>query len=253
MIVLVLSCIRPSTSAAASQSAAERGHFVYLSEGCSRCHAHDIQRGTADMVNRRKGSDLSGVGARRSALWLKMHLYDPSEVSGPSIMPSYAFLFRGERGNDLVAYLESLRGTTNSDRTAGGTAWRLSPIVIAAANLSSGQQLFNRYCATCHSANGRTRLTWQSEFIESPAMLRAGAMRAGPAALNHLAQIIKFGIPDSDMAGHEHMPDKDIASLVAWLTQKTSAGTISIHDPLIPVPWSLSFVTSPGKHGIAAR
>ena len=37
-----------------------------------------------------------------------------------------------------------------------------------------GPQLYDRYCATCHNANGRTRLKWQSQFIESPAILIAG-------------------------------------------------------------------------------
>ena len=157
---------------------------------------------------------------RRSALWLKMHLYNPREVSGSSIMPSYASLFRAEKGNDLVAYLASLRGAASSHRKADEPGWHLSAEVIAAANPADGQRLYNRYCATCHNASGRTRLKWQSEFIESPAILRAGAMQIGPAAIDHLAQIIKFGVPDSDMAGHERLPDKDIASLVAWLTQK---------------------------------
>ncbi len=135
-------------------------------------------------------------------------------------MPSYANLFRTERGNDLVAYLASLRGSPESQPAADQQTWHISPQTIAAADSEEGHSLYDRYCATCHNANGRTRLRWQSKFIESPAILRAGAMQSEPGARDHLAQIIKFGIPDSDMAGHENMPDKDIASLLAWLTQK---------------------------------
>ena len=68
-----------------------------------------------------------------------------------------------------------------------------------------------------------------TEFVESPAILIAGAMEIGgnPAAqsarIQHLAQIIKFGVPNSDMAGHEHLPDKDIASLSLWLAQNAAA------------------------------
>ena len=51
--------------------------------------------------NRRQGPDLAEVGGRRSPLWLKVHFFNPPEVSGASIMPSYAFLFRDQRGNDL--------------------------------------------------------------------------------------------------------------------------------------------------------
>ena len=125
---LVVYRIQPSVPVAASPSAIERGRLVYISEGCIHCHSQYVRPNTADVLmwgpiesldqihqerppligNRRQGPDLSQVGARRSALWLKMHLYNPREVSGSSIMPSYALLFRDQRGNDLVAYLASL-------------------------------------------------------------------------------------------------------------------------------------------------
>ena len=108
----------------------DRGRQVYISEGCIHCHSQYVRPNSPDELmwgpveivaeireqhppligNRRQGPDLSQVGARRSALWLKAHFFNPAEVSGSSIMPSYGFLFRDERGNDLVAYLESLHG-----------------------------------------------------------------------------------------------------------------------------------------------
>jgi cytochrome c oxidase cbb3-type subunit 2 len=178
--------------------------------------------------NRRQGPDLSQVGVRRSALWLKMHLYSPREVSGASIMPSYAFLFRDGRGNDLVAYLASLHATGAEQHIAEEQQWRLPASLISSANIDDGPQLYDRYCATCHNANGRTRLKWQSEFIESPAVLTAVKTRSGstskaqPAQIDHFAQINKFGIPNSDMAGHEYLSDKDIASLSLWLARNTA-------------------------------
>jgi len=225
-----------SVPMAVSQSAVERGRIVYQSEECKRCHSQNNRPDTegasgrqlaesrddhpARTGNRTQGPDLSDVGDRRSELWLKMHLYNPREVSGSSIMPPYEFLFRSKKGNNLVAYLANLRNSPNSHRLADQQAWHLSADAVAAADPAEGQKLYNHYCATCHNASGRTRLKWQSEFIESPAVLRAGAMQAQPGATDHLAQIIKFGIPDSDMAGHENLPDKAIASLAAWLTQK---------------------------------
>ena len=162
-----------------------------------------------------------------------MHLYNPREVSGSSIMPSYAFLFRDQRGNDLVAYLASLGGPAAQQHVADQQQWHLPPEALAAANPADGPRLYNHYCATCHNADGRTRLKWQSEFIESPAILTAGAItrsatqtgstaKPESARIEHLAQIIKFGIPNSDMAGHEYLPDKDIASLSSWLAQNTA-------------------------------
>jgi len=225
----------------------ERGRQVYISEGCIHCHSQYVRPGTADVLmwgpvesidkiheqrppligNRRQGPDLTEVGARRSALWLKMHLYNPREVSGASIMPSFAFLFRDQRGNDLVAYLASLRGPGTAQHIADQQQWRLPPDILASASPADGPQLYNRYCATCHNANGRTRLQWQSQFIESPAVLTATPTQSSftskpkPAQIDHFAPIIKFGIPNSDMAGHEYLSDKDIASLSLWLAQST--------------------------------
>jgi hypothetical protein len=35
----------------------------------------------------------------------------------------------------------------------------------------------------------------------------------------HLARIVKFGIPGSDMPGHEYLSDQDASSLALWLIQ----------------------------------
>ena len=224
---------QPFAPVAASSNAIERGRLVYIAEDCARCHTHDAHPGTRGTTNRRQGPDLSQVGARRSALWLKMHLYNPREVSGSSIMPSYAILFRNRRGNDLVAYLASLGAPTSQQHIAVEQQWHLPVEAFASASPADGLKHYNRYCATCHNANGRTRLKWQSEFIESPAVLTAAAITVGAmqdpaitkpasARIDHFAQIIKFGIPASDMAGHEHMSDEEIASLSLWLVQNTA-------------------------------
>lgn len=247
-IALVVYRVQPTAPVAASQSAVERGRLVYISEGCIHCHSQYVRPNTADVLmwgpvenldeihqehppligNRRQGPDLTQVGGRRSALWLKMHLYDPHEVNGSSIMPSYAFLFQDERGNDLVAYLASRRSRDAEMHVADEQRWRLPAEALASASPVDGRALYNRYCATCHNADGATRLRWQSEFIESPAILNFGAMQtsgdatAESARIEHIAQIIKFGIPNSDMAGHEYLSDKDIASLSSWLAQSTA-------------------------------
>ncbi len=247
-IALVVYRAQPTAPVAASQTAVERGRLVYISEGCIHCHSQYVRPNTADVLmwgpvenldeihqdhppligNRRQGPDLTQVGARRSALWLKMHLYDPHEVSGSSIMPSYASLFRDERGNDLVAYLASRRSQDAEMHVADEQRWHPSAEALASANPVDGRALYDRYCATCHNANGATRIRWQSEFIESPAILNSGAMQtsrdatAESARVDHFAQIIKFGIPNSDMAGHEYLSDKDIASLISWLAQSTA-------------------------------
>lgn len=248
VVALIVYRVQPSAPVAASPSAVERGRLVYISEGCIHCHSQYVRPNTADVLmwgpveslnqihqqhppligNRRQGPDLAQVGARRSALWLTMHLYDPHEVSGGSVMPSYAFLFHDQRGNDLVAYLASLHSSGAEMHIAEEEHWHLPADALSTANQADGLALYNRYCATCHNADGRTRLQWQSEFIESPAILSAGALQSGAsgsaesAREDHLAHIIKFGIPNSDMAGHEYLSDHDIASLSKWLAQNSA-------------------------------
>jgi cytochrome c oxidase cbb3-type subunit 2 len=176
--------------------------------------------------NRRQGPDLSQVGARRSALWLKAHFYNPAEISGASIMPSFAFLFRDQRGDDLVAYLASLHGEGAAQHLADVSLWQLPAVSVREADPQLGEHLFNRDCATCHNANGATRRAWQSSFKRPPAELALGPYfhlspaDSQPQRIIHLAQIAKFGIPGTDMPGHEYLSDKEIASISLWLSQR---------------------------------
>jgi hypothetical protein len=125
---------------AASLSAVERGRRVYISEGCINCHSQYVRPHSPDVLmwgpvgdldairreqppligNRRQGPDLSNVGSRRSLLWLRIHQMDPRAVSFHSVMPSYAYLFQDQRGDDLLAYLASLRNPEKRAASAPG-------------------------------------------------------------------------------------------------------------------------------------
>jgi cytochrome c oxidase cbb3-type subunit 2 len=221
----------------------ERGRQVYISEGCISCHSQYVRPNSPDVLlwgpsqtmeelrrerppligNRRQGPDLAEVGGRRSPHWLKAHFADPPEVSGSSIMPSYGFLFRDGRGEDLVAYLASLKGPGIEQHLAAERAWHLPASAVVAANARDGERLFQQDCATCHSAGGRTR--WQMSFKRLPPDLTVGPYlnllpSVAPAQQSdRLAQIAKFGIPGTDMPGHEYLSDKQIASISLWLTR----------------------------------
>jgi cytochrome c oxidase cbb3-type subunit 2 len=233
----------PAANTSAQQSQVERGRQVYISEGCIHCHSQYVRPDTADVLmwgpvetildvrlqkppligNRRQGPDLSQVGARRSAFWLKAHLIDPAEVSGASIMPSFDFLFREGRGDDLVAYLASLHGAGTLKHQEEETLWHPAATALAQASVNDGERLFGRYCATCHSAGGRTR--WQAGFKRLPPDLTVGpflhlqSSDSNAERMDRLAQIAKFGITATDMPGHEYLPDRDIASISLWLSQ----------------------------------
>ena len=230
-------------------SQVDRGRLVYTSEGCINCHSQYVRPNTADVLiwgppqtvaelrerpvvigNRRQGPDLAEVGTRRSPLWLKAHLYHPSEVSHSSFMPSYSYLFgddpaRRERGDDLIAYLGSLRGKDVDRHLAAEATWQPSPSATGKANPASGKKLFDNYCATCHAADGATRRRWRYSFVRLPPDLLSGpylrlSASASPGLrIDQIARIVKFGLPGTDMPGHEYLPDGEIASISLWLAR----------------------------------
>ncbi|MGD0548587.1 MAG: cbb3-type cytochrome c oxidase subunit II [Terracidiphilus sp.] len=244
LAAFVLDRIMISDNAPPRLSQIERGRQVYISEGCINCHSQFVRPDSPDVLmwgpaetmrelrlqrppligNRRQGPDLAEVGIRRSALWLKVHFCDPPGVSGSSIMPSYSYLFRDERGDDLVNYLESLHGSRTPQHLIAEGNWRPSPSAIATANANNGERSFQHYCATCHDAGGPTR--WNVHFKRLPPDLAVGPYRhlssSGDSAQrrDRLAQIVKFGIPGTDMPGHEYLSDNETASIALWLSQR---------------------------------
>jgi mono/diheme cytochrome c family protein len=229
----------------AEANSVERGKAVYVSEGCIHCHSQYVRPATRGDVlmwgptrtveelhaerppligNRRQGPDLSEIGTRRSPLWLKAHFYNPRDISYGSFMPSYALLFQpgDPRGDDLVAYLGSLHTPGVQQHLTQEREWQP---VAEQASASEGASLFVQGCATCHSPGGATRQRWHDEFNHLPTDLVNGPWHDLPPSdhTGRLAQIIKFGIPGTDMPGHEYFSDDQVVSLVLWLRSTTVA------------------------------
>ncbi|MGC8548137.1 MAG: cbb3-type cytochrome c oxidase subunit II [Acidobacteriaceae bacterium] len=240
-----LNAMHPPVPATA-QTAVERGRHVYISEGCIHCHSQYVRPGTHDVLlwgpasnvhqvqqekppligNRRQGPDLSNVGSRRSPLWLKIHLIDPRAVSPRSIMPSYAYLFRNRRGDDLVAYLSSLKSPESKPHLQHElSTWQPSAQARQAAGPLDGEALAREYCATCHSADGAAMQRWGEDFRHKPQSLVTGQWKQFPAHASsgeqrlYLSRIIKFGMPGTDMPGHEYLPDAQIAAMARWIVR----------------------------------
>ena len=253
-VASVIYALLPTRSDPSSLSEVDRGRSVYISEGCIHCHSQFVRPNSQDVLmwgpvqdlqqvhaqqppligNRRQGPDLTQVGARRSPLWLKAHLIDPPEVSGGSIMPSFAFLFGDQRGDDLVAYLASLHSGDTEQQFVREQEWQPSASEIARASSAEGQRLYQQQCATCHDSNGRARLQYQLQFKQSAAELAAGPfqyLRSAASNADHsaeLSRISKFGIHGTDMPGHEYLSDQQIASLTLFLMNQFSN---SVHHP----------------------
>ena len=248
-----LSSQRDAGTMMTEPSQVERGRAVYIAEGCIHCHSQYIRPNhAADMTmwgpsrdlavirrehppligNRRQGPDLSQVGGRRSPLWLRMHFIDPRAVSFDSIMPSYAYLFEGARGEALVAYVSSLRSPGDGAHLHAMRTWWQPESASRSEGQPGGEQLFAHYCATCHLPSGKARVRWQGAFQRQPPDLLPrnpensfatdGGLRRGALAQRtmQLARIVKFGVPGTDMPGHEYLPDAEVATLAAWLAPR---------------------------------
>lgn len=76
------------------------GQRIYQERHCAVCHAIKGQ-------GAKIGPDLTAVGAKRDALWLRTFLKDPKAVNPKSKM--LAFKGTDEELEALVAYLASLK------------------------------------------------------------------------------------------------------------------------------------------------
>lgn len=233
----------PAPLHAPALTVVQYGRQVYISEGCIHCHSQYVRPHSEDTVlwgpaqdvevirrekppligNRRQGPDLSEVGARRSPLWLRIHFWNPRAVSYDSIMPNYNFLFDGPRGEALIAYLESLRTLGSEAHIRDQMASWTPNVPSGASTAKRGQVLFARYCATCHSASGEVRQRWDADFKVLPPSLASDHLpyladaTSADAHVHRLESIIKFGLPGTDMPGHEYLPDADIVSLARYV------------------------------------
>jgi len=250
----------PATSAAlTAQTAQQRGRQVYISEGCIHCHSQYVRPNTKDVLmwgpvqtiaelrsehppligNRRQGPDLSKVGNRRSPLWLRAHFFHPAQVSYKSFMPPYGYLFAANdhRGDDLIAYLSSLHDSGTASHLVAEQQWEPSTAALQSASVDTGAHLFQNICATCHSASGVTRNQWRASFHRLPPDLFTGPylhLAATDSTIQRrlrLARIVKFGIPGTDMPGHEYLPDAEVASLALWLDQITDRPLAEVPQP----------------------
>jgi mono/diheme cytochrome c family protein len=233
--MIFLACIQPPQPKP-QPTAIERGRAVYLAEGCIHCHSRYVRPGSPDELlwgpasdltrvlaekpvligNRRQGPDLANVGARRSEAWLKLHFLNPRDFSPDSPMPSYAHLFKDTRGDDLIAFLHDVPADAISSRARTAATWTPHPT----STIPHGAPLFLSHCAACHGVVGHGDGKFASVLVKRPTDLNRGPFvwtPSGPDLENRVARAIKFGLPGTDMPGHETLDDARIVALARYI------------------------------------
>lgn len=223
-------------------SAAEQaGRRVYIAEGCIHCHSQFVRPHTRDeemwgphvppqvvlaqepplIGNRRGGPDLLNVGNRRSKDWLRIHMMDPRATQPGSTMPSYAYLFEDERGENLVAYLSSLGRKRMTERLAQIGNWR--PADVAPISIGEAQELFDDACRQCHGPGGRGDGPLAASLSTAPRDLTQVRSRWSELSRSelreYLVRTIKFGLPGTSMPGHEYYEDEEVIGLARLVEQ----------------------------------
>ena len=227
-------------------ASASAGRAVYIAEGCINCHSQYVRPHGNDEAlwgpvggfsrehrpplpgNRRQGPDLARVGNRRSAAWHRVHLMQPRILNPASRMPDYAHLFEDRRGDDLVAYLASLGAETIAVRYEQSNR---APIATAPrpASAERGELLFEQYCIACHGEEARGDGPLAPKLRTSAAQPMPGmnlrkprfvlvpwGQGAEPEAMA-VARVVRYGITNTSMPGHETLDDQEIADLAAYV------------------------------------
>jgi cytochrome c oxidase cbb3-type subunit 2 len=153
------------------------------------------------------------IGNRRSREWLRLHFMFPRELAPGSAMPAYDHLFSDERGNALVEYLLTLK----SEDPRPITNW--APEVSCRQDQNI-QLTFQQHCAACHGGpNKDAKIAARANFRRQPPNFLENPLIYAPQNLPpdirrmQIARIIKFGIPGTDMPGHEYFNDETVFAL----------------------------------------
>ncbi|MFY7818923.1 MAG: cbb3-type cytochrome c oxidase subunit II [Akkermansiaceae bacterium] len=223
-------------------TAVERGRRTFVAEGCLHCHSQYLRPASVDegmwgkaidtkevlsgepvlIGNRRQGPDLSRIPGRRSPAWLRLHFLEPRSLVPDSTMPSYAHLFADGRGDDLMAYL-----TCHAERDiplVQEMAQRWTDQAANTGNKELGRMLYQEHCAGCHGMDGKGDGILAQRLNRPPANLAEGpwmwsAQREGESASISIERLVRFGIPGTDMPGHETWTSEQCQSVAAYLLE----------------------------------
>lgn len=206
---------------------------------------------------RRVGPDLARESGIRSDDWQLTHLYNPRLVVADSVMPGYPWLFEGsadkpgKEAEDLLRYVKSLgraRQLTGADSNqftlavncacpddvkkleTDVTSTDASPsrarrsssrlAIVLPSNpeqlttyIRQGKGIYAQNCATCHGESGEGNGPAAATLLPRPSDLTASRISTAT-----LSSIIMNGLPGTSMPAWRDMPQRDVESLIAFLS-----------------------------------
>ena len=133
-------------------------------------------------------------------------------------MPSYAHLFKDGRGDDLVSYLQQTGGKEVSALLKKAAEWTPDQVPQS----SDAPSLYTSQCAVCHGDDGKGSGMMAAALTRPPANLVHGPFVWSPQAPDQylkIQRIIKFGLPGTDMPGHETLSDSQVISLADYISK----------------------------------
>jgi cytochrome c oxidase cbb3-type subunit 2 len=96
------------------------------------------------------------------------------------------------------------------------------PREVPAGDATRGRERFARSCALCHGDEGRGDGRLAAAMQTPPRNLVAGpfgmsAERPGESSQVSVMRVLRFGLPGTDMPGHETWSDQELADVAAWV------------------------------------
>lgn len=185
------------------------GRTLLHTTGCLACHSY----GEVGSTSRLGGGDLSNIGAKRSAGWLRTWLTDPKQLNADHRMPVYTWSRDAKRDelNELIAFLSNSRPADLEQQP------KHAPSPSPNDSVEQGRKLVDAArCANCHRIPG----------LEKPGNSGLPTLdKLNAESLNSCLQVK----PNREN-WRPGFPEKDLEALRAYLQHR--AGTLAPEGPV---------------------
>ncbi|MBY4638682.1 cbb3-type cytochrome c oxidase subunit II [Gluconacetobacter entanii] len=258
-----------------------RGRITYGTQGCAYCHSEQVRSTPEDVRRwgppttpwetkfespqlwgtRRIGPDLARESGVRSDDWQLTHLYNPRLIVPGSVMPGFAWMFKGspnqptDVAKDLLAYMKTLgrarmqagsaahdapneampgmQPDSDASLDANGARAHLAspgrelPRTLSPTGVANrGATLFAQNCAGCHGALGNGASVASASLLPHPTNLTVFRYSEGA-----FAGILHDGVVGSSMPAWRDLTAQQVADLGAFVSTLHAAAEPATSEP----------------------